>query len=317
MTWLLFALAAPVLWASVTLLDTYLVHDIYEDALDGAVISGLFQATPWMLVPLGLIEFRYPGNEPAICAGAAGALFLMSFLAYFKALFAANDGALMQLLWNLTVPVVPFFAWLLIGETLDVSHYAGIALACAGLTCLGFNPRLHVHRGREIAGPMLVAIAAFALSMVASRQAYRLAASSQIGHADEFWSTFLLFCAGASLSALVMLALQGRAHARTRACRIAQLSHRYFFLFLLAETLSLTGTLAAQRAISLAPAVSFVVVIESLVPVFVMVASLFLVGFFRTAGRDDLAAAYAVQFASPVRKTLALMFIASGIYVIA
>jgi hypothetical protein len=316
MNWFLLAFVAPVLWAAVTLLDTYFVHGIYTDAMDGAVISGLFQSLPWLLVPLGLIDFVYPGNASAVNAIAAGALFLLSFLAYFKALFIANDGALMQLLWNLSVLVVPFLAWLLIGERLEVTHYAGIVLAFAGLAGFGFDARVQTRKARHIGLIMLTAVVALASSMVASKQAYQLAASMRTEGGDDFWSTFLLFCAGASAAAILLLMMRGPAHAGIQARRVVRLSQRYFLVFLLAETLSLLGTLASQRAISLAPSVSFIVVIESLVPVFVMGASLLLAIWFRGAGRAELAAAYRAQFSNPGGKTLALVMIAGGIYVI-
>jgi hypothetical protein len=152
--------------------------------------------------------------------------------------------------------------------------------------------------------------------MVASKQAYQLAASIRLAGGDDFWSIFLLFCAGASATSILLLTMRGPAHAGMQARRVIHLSRRYFLVFLLAETLSLLGTLASQRAISLAPSVSFVVVIESLVPVFVMGASLLLAARFRIAGQHELAAAYRAQFSNPGRKTLALAMIASGIYVI-
>jgi uncharacterized membrane protein len=316
MNWFLLAFVAPVLWAAVTLLDTYFVHGIYTDAMDGTVISGLFQSLPWLLVTLGLIDFIYPGNASAACAISAGALFLLSFLAYFKALFIANDGALMQLLWNLSVLVVPFLAWLLIGERLEVTHYVGIVLAFAGLAGFGFDVRLHTRQARKIALTMLAAVVALASSMVASKQAYQLATSRQAASGDDFWSIFLLFCAGASAAAFLLLIMRGPVHAAIQARRVADLSQRYFLVFFLAETLSLLGTLASQRAISLAPSVSFIVVIESLVPVFVMGASLLLAARFRGAGQAELASAYRAQFSNPGRKTLALAMIAGGIYVI-
>lgn len=311
MTWFLLAFMAPILWAAVTLLDTYFVESVYTDAMDGAVISGLFQSLPWLLVPLGLIEFNYPGHASALCALAAGALFLLAFLAYFKALFVANDGALMELIWNLNVLVVPFLAWLLIGERLEPAHYIGIALAFAGLAGFAFDARVQTRQARQIAMIMLAAVVALALSMVASKQAYQLNMSG-----DAFWSVFLLYCAGASATAVLLLIMRGPAHAGMQAGRIIHLSRRYFMVFFLAEMLSLTGTLASQGAISLAPAVSFVAVIESLVPVFVMAASLLLAARLRIAGQHELAAAYRAQFSNPSRKTLALAMIASGIYVI-
>ena len=244
-------------------------------------------------------------------------MFLLSFVGYFKALFVANDGALMQLLWNLTVIVVPFTAWLLIGEQLTPNHYAGIGLAFAGLACFGFDRRIQTRYGAHIALAMLAAVVLLALSMVVGKQAYKLAALAQpVGGAD-FWNTFLLFCAGANSATVVLLFLRGPTHAYVQARRIVQLSQRFFWVFLLAEGLSLLASLASQRAISLVPAVSLVAVIESLVPVFVMIVSLLLAALLRMSGRLELAAAYRAQLADPVRKILALVLIGAGIYVIA
>ena len=68
MSWIAIAFIAPALWALVALLDTYFIDGIYRDATDGAIISGLFQGLPWVLVPLGLIDFDYPGHRIAAYA---------------------------------------------------------------------------------------------------------------------------------------------------------------------------------------------------------------------------------------------------------
>jgi hypothetical protein len=311
-SWFLLALVAPLLWAMVTLVDTYLVHEVFEDPIDGTVISGIFQSVPWLLVPLGMIDFQYPGAAIAIHAYAAGALFLLSFSAYFKALFVVNDGALLQLLWNLAVPAVPFLAWLLIGERLEAGHYLGIGLAFAGVATFGFDPHMQTRIGARIALTMLAAIVMLALSMVASRLAHQLTPSD-----DAFWSIYLLFCAGASAASLVLLAIRGHVNAGVQGRRILHIGRQHFVVLLLAEALSLVGTLASQGAIRMAPAVSFVAVIESLVPVFVMVASILLAALFRHLGRVGLATAFGAQFTNPGRKTIALILISGGILVIA
>lgn len=313
MNWLQLAFIAPILWAAVALLDTYFVHCVYVDAMDGTVISGLFQSTPWLLLPLGLVQFHSPGMAATALALVAGALFLLSFLAYFTALFVANDGALMQLLWNLTVLVVPFVAWLLIGEQLSANHYVGIALAFVGLAAFAIGPGAKPKGAAPIARAMLAAVALLALSMVASKQAYHLA-TDVVG--DDFWSVFLLFCTGASATTLLLLGRRGWRSTALQAQRFGRLGWRYFAVFLMAESLSLIATLASQRAIDLAPAVSLVAVIESLVPVFVMLLSLLLAPLLRHTGRPALAAAYRAQFSNPGRKALAMALIAGGIYVI-
>ncbi len=310
MGWFLLAFVAPVLWAWVAVIDTYFVHGVYEDALDGAVISGIFQSVPWMLVPLGVVGFTFPGSATAFLALASGGLFLLSFFYYFRALFVVNDSALMQVLWNLSVPMVPFIAWLLIGERLSPNHYAGVAVAFLGVALFGLDAKTKSKQAFQIALTMAAAVTLFSLSMVVGKKAYLLTG-------DDFWSVFLLFSSGASLMAVLLLAFQGRKSIFGKAHRILGLSRRFFFLFVIAEGLSVVATITSQRAISLAPAVSYIAVIESLVPVFVMFTSLFLVGIFRLAGRRGLESAYREQFANLRTKILAIGMIAGGIYAIA
>lgn len=310
MDWFLLAFVAPILWAWATVIDTYFVHGIYKDALDGTVISGLFQSVPWILVPLGLVEFQFPGNTAALLAFVSGCLFLLSVFCYFKALFVVNDGSLVLVLLSLNVPMVPFIAWLLIGERLSPNHYAGVAVAFLGAVLFGLAAKMKSKQGFQIALTMVGAVTLISLSMVVGKKAYQL-------KVDDFWSVFLLFSSGASLMAVLLLGFQGRESAIGRAHRFLGLRRRFFFLFLIAEALAVVGIITSQRAVSLAPSVSYVAVIESLVPVFVMFTSLFLVGICRVTGRRGLESAYREQFAGLRIKVLAMAMIAAGIYVIA
>lgn len=304
--WLLIALIAPCLWAIVAIIDTHFVHGVYEDEYDGAVISGVFQSLPWLLAPLGVIDFTFPMIEVVTLSLLAGGLFLLAFFWYFKALFVSNDSALMQILWNVSVLVVPFFAWLLIGEVLTSTHYVGIGIAFAGIMFFNFDRKIKGTGFCKIALPMLGAVVALSLSMVVAKKAYQLD--------PDFWSIFLLFSFGATTAAAAIL-IVGKKNPLRRARKIAALGGKYFFFFATAETLSIAATITSQKAISLAPAVSFVAVIESLVPVFVMLISLIIVFVFRNTERVDVRP-YHNQTSGMGIKILALAFIGVGIYVV-
>lgn len=305
--WFLIALIAPCLWAIVAIIDTHFVHGVYEDEYDGTVISGVFQSLPWLLVPLGVIEFIFPAVEAAILAFLAGGLFLLAFFSYFKALFVSNDSALMQILWNVSVLAVPFFAWLFIGEVLTSTHYAGIGLAFVGIMFFNFDRKIKGIGFRKITLPMLGAVGALSLSMVVAKKAYQLD--------PDFWSVFLLLSLGATITAPAILAI-GKKNPLQRARKIVALSGKYFFFFAIAEMLSITATITSQKAISLAPAVSFVAVIESLVPVFVMLISFVIVLVFRSTESIDVRP-YRNQVSGMGIKILALVFIVVGIYAVA
>ncbi|OGI13934.1 MAG: hypothetical protein A2878_01245 [Candidatus Moranbacteria bacterium RIFCSPHIGHO2_01_FULL_54_31] len=304
--WLLVALIAPCLWAIVAIIDTHFVHGVYEDEYDGAVISGVFQLLPWLLVPLGVIEFAFPGAEIAVLALSAGGFFLFSFFYYFKALFVSNDTALMLTFWNVSVLVVPFFAWLLIGEVLTSAHYAGIGIAFLGIILLNFDGKVKGVGFMKIALPMFGAVVFLSFSMVVARMVYELT--------SDFWSVFLLFSLGAAIAAFVILTI-GKKSPVQRARKIAKLSRKHFLFFTTAEGLSIVATLTSQKAISIAPSVSFVAVVESLVPVFVMLISFAIVFIFRNMKRIDVSS-YRNQVSGVGVKVLALAFITVGIYMI-
>ncbi len=305
--WFFLAFFAPFLWAVVSVIDTYLVHSIYEDEYEGAIISGIFQLVPWLLVLLGVIDFAPLGAVQTALAMLAGLLFLFAVFCYFKALFVSNDVSLMQILWNLSIPIVPFIAWLFIGEILMPIHYAGIGLAFCGVLVFLLNGKIVSREMSKVFLLMFVAVVLLSSSMVMSKAVYE--------NTTDFWSVFLLFSLGATVAAGLLL-LVDKKKFRERTEKIAQLSGKYFFIFLLAESLALLGILASHRAIDLSPSVSFVATIESLDPVFVMIISFVLVLFFKMTGNNDIKQAYQKQFSDPYRKIFAMLIMASGIYMI-
>ncbi|NCQ06371.1 MAG: EamA family transporter [Candidatus Moranbacteria bacterium] len=304
--WLLWSLIAPFLWAVVTVIDTHFVHDVYEDEYDGTVVSGVFQSLPWLLVPFGIVSFTFPEIEVAGLAFLAGGMFICSFFCYFKALFVSNDGALMQILWGVSVLVVPFFAWVFIGEVLQNIHYIGITIAFVGICLFNFDGKIKQVGFSRILLPMIGAIVFLSLSMVITKKVQQPDA--------DFWSIFLVFSLGSTIFSLVILAI-GKKNPFKRAQKIATLSGKYFPIFAIAESLSIVATMTSQKAISLAPAVSFVAVIENLIPVFVMIISLSIVFVFRNTKID--VSPYRSQVSGAGIKILALGFIAIGIYTVA
>lgn len=307
MNWLIWSLIAPFLWAVVTIIDTHFVDGVYEDEYDGTVVSGVFQSLPWLLVPFGIVQFTFPEIGVAGLAFLAGGMFILSFFCYFKALFVSNDGALMQILWGVSVLVVPFFAWMFIGEVLQNIHYVGIVIAFVGICLFNFDGKIKQVGFLRILLPMIGAIVFLSLSMVITKKVQQPDA--------DFWSIFLVFSVGSTFFSLVILAI-GKKNPLNRAQKIAKLSGKYFPIFVIAESLSIVATMTSQRAISLAPAVSFVAVIESLVPVFVMIISLAIVFIFHDTKRFD-ASPYRKLVSGAWIKVLALAFIAIGIYTVA
>jgi drug/metabolite transporter (DMT)-like permease len=303
--WLIIAFLAPVLWAMTNIIDVYFVHSAYRTAEDGTIISGLFQLFPWLLVFFGIVDFSWPPLQSAFLAMFGGAIFLFSFLFYFRTLFAANDVALLQVLWNLSVPLVPALAWIALGERLAPGQYIGIATVFGGATILAFDRTLRVQRLRVMAVPMSMAVLLLSLSMVVEDHAYQLAGD------DAFWSVYLLFSAGNVLAAVIVWIMSDNRN-------IFTLVRKHYRTFFAAELLALFGFIASQRAIDISPSVSFVAAIESLVPACVVILSLAIVGMSRLftlpLSRRSLRELYREQTAGLLLKGLAIVVMAMGIY---
>jgi len=306
--WVFVAFLAPFFWALVNIIDIYFVSSVYEDEWDGILINSVFQALPWLLLVFGFVSFQYPGFLASILAFLGGACLVVSFFFYFKTLFVSNDMVVVQALWNVSVPLVPFLAWILIGEQLAPVHYVGIALAFVGVTLFSLHKKIRENNFFRVFKIMMGAVFFFSLSMVLQVEAYRMMN-------DDFWTGFLIFSAGASLVGL-SLSLFDPKPMRERTLHIVEMSKTYFFVFFLAESLNLLGVLVSQRAIDLTPAVSFVAVIGSLTPVFVLLLSAMLLPILLLMNKSKAHQVYQDQLVAVKTKILACCIIAVGIYLI-
>lgn len=298
--WVLMSFAAPFLWALVVLLDVYFVRRVYEKPHEGTIISGLFQGLVLLLIPF--IGFTWPGNAAAILFVAGGVMFIMAFHSYFGAMALIGDGALIETLFNLSTIFVPVLAWLLIGERLDFSGYLGIALVFAGGVALTSNDIIQ-KKISSVFTIMIFGIFFYALSVILLKMGDNVAKN------QEFWPGFALFSFGIALGSMLVLLFQNEQENILK--RIYNLSKKYIVFFVLAESLSVLGTFALQKAINIAPAVSFVTAIASLTPLFVMLFSFFVAFLYRTHSIKD---AYTKQFDGFGWKTFAIILIAVGIY---
>lgn len=302
--WFLVALIAPFLWSLVVLLDVYFVHQVYEKAHEGTAISGLFQGCVILLVPF--VGFTWPGNTAGVLFVVGGVAFIASFHWYFKSMFLVGDGALVQILWNLTTVLVPVLAWAIAGESLSLANYAGIALAFVGGTALAWDGKIEKKDLFAVAKMMGPAIFFLSLSMVLQKSGYEMVGD------HSFWSGFFLFSLGVVIGGVFVFLFHNERKILFK--RVSGMGRKYLLVFFIAESFSVLGTLASQKAISLAPGVSLVAVIESLVPLFVMLNSLLLAFFCRN---HSMGAVYAIQTDGFKGKVVALVLIAVGIYLVA
>ena len=282
-SWMIVSFFAPTFWAAVNVLDIYFVRGIYEDEMDGIIVSSLFQMIPWIFLPFVVtLDFSFLGEGESIfqslhvwLAFLGGMLFSASFFFYFKALFSDSDVSLLQVLWNLAIVVVPILAFLFYGEQLLFAQYGGMGVVLFGATLLSFSSKIRRKLSSKYFWIMAGAIILLSLSMVTEDRAY-LGLST--GNSDGFWTGFLFFSLGDFFAGALFWISSGK--------NILPLVRKHYKIFALAEGLSFVGTMASQRAISLAPSVSYVATIETFVPVFIIIHCLIISIFFLYFKKD-------------------------------
>jgi uncharacterized membrane protein len=307
--WLPITFVAPCLWALVSVLDLYFVRGAYQDEWDGTLISGTFQLLPWVLVSLGLLDFTPLSMETMTLAFAGGCMFLASFFFYFRALFRFADAALIHVLWNVSALVVPFLAWMWLGERLQSIHYFGIALAFFGSTLLASRGGVLRQGFLRVAGTMVWAVLLLSGSMVLQKDAYQLTSG-------RFLDVFLVFSLGIVVAAGVIATLDMK-RTVARVQRFIGFKGKYIALFIFAESVSLAGTVFSQRAIDLSPSPSFVAAIESSVPAFVMLQSLVIAFVLARMGREEASNMFRNQILGWREKLIAISTMSAGIYCLA
>lgn len=304
--WFFLAFLAPFFWALTNLIDVYFVGDVYRDSSDGFIISSLFQISAWIFAPFFLQDFSWPVGHLVFLSLLSGSIFMLSFHFYFKALFAQNDVALVQILWTLSVPLVSILSWMFLGERLALSQYIGITLSFVGAAILSSGGEVHRAAFRVVGRIMAGAIIALSVSIVLQKYVFDASPSS------AFWGIYLLFSLGATLPGIWIWT-------RSRNPRIVPLCRKFGGVFFVVESLAFLGYLSSSRTISLAPSASFVAVIESLVPAFVMLLSflcIFLLAPFRS-GHALSRELYIQQIERFPLKIFSIGIIAVGIYLIA
>lgn len=314
--WLAIAFLAPMFWALVNIVDVYFVDGIYKDELDGTIISGLFQILPWPIImfltglgPKEVVVLGATAGGAAPLSFLSGILYSASFFFYFKALFKKNDVSLLQIFWNLTIIAVPFLSFLFFRETLSAVEYIGMAVVLLGATVLSLNTRIRNGFSKRYFSIMLGAVIFLSLSMILQGEAYdRL--YNTYGQ-EGFWIGFFLFSLGAFTTGFFFAVLAKR--------NPLKLIRKYYKIFIIVEGVYFLGTMASQKALDVAPSASFVAVIETFVPVFVLVYSLIILFLFSVFTKKKNQAAprvYSEQISGIWIKILATGIMAAGVYII-
>lgn len=288
-TWFLFCLATAGCWAVLNILDVFLTGSgRYREAMDGTIVSAVFPIFVWMLPALGIIPWPdlSVSQDVKWVAMGAGVLFTFSSYFYFRSLFALNDSVIAETLFNVSIVAVPFFAFFLIGEVLEWRNYVGIGLAGVSALILTLSgSSVNIGDLRKVFFSMALAVICLSLAMVSEEYVYE-----RLG--EDFWTGYLFFTMGSICTGIILWMFLARKG-------LSQVIWENKGLFTLNEVISVSAMMLGQRAIDLAPAVSYVAVMDGLQPVFTMILAVGIVlvaRLFRLRMNSDVTSDLAQQF---------------------
>lgn len=309
--WLIYAVMAMACWGGVNVLDTFFVEEeIYDNANEGIIISSLFKIIGFFLV--GGIFFEEAigiGFDNAFLAMMAGVMLSVAFWFYFKAAFLYNDLSLVQIFWNLSIPLIAILSWILMGEKLQVISYLGIGIVFFGAVIVSFS--------KESAN---ICLEKFFLIIIPLVICYSFA-EIIMKYMEEvktvgFWGSFPYVCLGQFLFGTVLLVFDWKAFRSKHLFR--RVVYGNWRLFVLSEIIELGGVFFMMLAIAKTPSVTLFSVTESFMPLVVIVMT-GLTGFImKFLGKSDsLNVVYKKNHIAGIwGKILATVVMAVGIYLI-
>jgi drug/metabolite transporter (DMT)-like permease len=302
--WILLAFAAPIIWAFGNLIDAYLVKEAFKDEYDGTIIFGFLGMISWATV--GFTGFELPSWDIVALALLSGVLMTLYYFFYFKAIFITGDVTLIQIVWNTTAILTPILAYFILGEKLSFLQYVGIGVVFLGATIIS-SGKSTKEGVVKIVFNISISVILFSFNMIVDSRLY--------AHCD-FWSGFLLFVLGgflASLGFFVIRMIQGKVS------HIYKGTKNYLVWLVTAELIGTIATICSHRAIKVTPVVSFIAVIESFMPAFIIFESaiVFLFAKLLFVKEDGIAQKiYEEQVVGVGTKIFAVAIMAIGIYMI-
>lgn len=262
--WFYIALLSPALFALINIVDDNLLRDVYKSPFFGAIISGFFALLP--LLSLLFISITIPPIHIMLTAIIAGFLTVIYYLFYFKG-FAVESPSVIISLFNLSPALVPFFAYVFLGERLNANQYLGflfilgasIGISVTDIKKFKFSPALYLITIASIITAVIAILAKYIYSNV------------------DFWSGYIFYSIGMGLGALFLSTIfkEGRSFFK----EFNKTFKKWILIFILVELLGISAELSLNYAISKGP-VSLVKVIEGVQPIYVLFFALLFFPFF-------------------------------------
>lgn len=254
-------MASPFFWAIVHVLDAYCVEELFDRSWVGIFTSALAMLVVFPLLAIGLFirGFSAMSTEMVALCGLSGVVFMSSQILYFKALESTESG-IVAAYWNIIPLILPVLSYLLWGEVLSKTTYAGIGILIVSSVLFCLLDDNHGARWSSI-GWMFLA---------AWMQVFYFILQKHIFDHCEVYQGFLVITLAMAITGITPILFDAQRRViRSNMVRIWPV----FWLILLIEVANLIAIATSQFAVNLA-APSLVSAVEASTPAYTFVISL-------------------------------------------
>lgn len=264
-TWLVWALLSLLCWGLVNVLDSFFVESegIYHDPYEGMIVSSLYKIVGALI--FGAIFFTSAiqiSTTGALVSITGGMILSAAFMFYFYTLFYHNDTSLVQLFWNLSIPIIVLLAWFFLGEDLGAKTYIGIAVVFAGALSISYSKDAFKCDLKKFSLLMLPMVFLYSVSEVLMKYL------EDALHAG-FSQSFAYFCLGQALFGLILLSFRWKQVRKNGL--VKRMLKSNLKLFITSESLELGGIFFMLLAIAQTPSVSLFGTMEAFMPILVII----------------------------------------------
>lgn len=271
--WLIYAVASIVCWGLVNVLDSYFIENkVYENMWDGMIVSSLFKIIGAVI--LGGIFFTKVMDISlvnALLAMLGGALISAAYMSCFASMLYYNDASLVQVVWNLSSPLVVALGWMFLGEEFAFKSYVGMGIVFLGAFAVSFQRSSFKCKLGKFALLLVPMVVLYSASEVLMKYV-------EEGRKVDFGQSFPFVCLGQVAFGAVLLVI------RRNPRHIGRIIKENWRLFFSGEALELAGLFFMQLAISKTPSISLFGVVEAFMPIMVIILtgiSIFLLKIFK------------------------------------
>lgn len=270
--WFIAILTATLLWAIVVLIDDNLLSNVYRTASFGAIISGLFGFIPSFYLFLNN-ETLILDPRIVIPAVVTGILTVVFYYYYFKTLMV-DEPSVTIALFNLAPAIVPFLAFIFLGELLHIRHYVGMAILVSSSAILSLVDAKKLKFTKSIRYAIAGSII-YAIVSITAKYAYDQAVFRDV----YMWVSF-----GFGIGGLSFLILDKKADFKKVIKRSPLL---LLVVFALSEFINIAAEFTQGFAISSGP-VSLVRAAEGTQPIFILLLGILLSPIFPKYFRETI-----------------------------